>query len=206
MELQAVSASGQSNIPKFSQASINAAAASRVLASKRLSWVSSQVRRARRERAEGSLSNSAGNSPRASERIGQMAIALDGRLVGGQSRTRVREHGAKQVGKQQRQRFGQKPLALFGVRTCQLFPGRGGTGSSSGRLGHTLSVAAPPAAATMTYRASARQLPACSTGPREFALQSLECAAWNPERHWRRALLCPWAAPSGVSWPATPVR
>ena len=63
---QAVSASGQSKTPKCSQASIRAVAASRVLASRRRSWVRSQVSRARRERADGSLSKSAGNRPSAS--------------------------------------------------------------------------------------------------------------------------------------------
>src|SRR5580698_4569260 len=57
---QAVSASGHSKTPKCSQASIRAVAASRVLASSRLSWVSSHVSRARRARAEGSLSKRAG--------------------------------------------------------------------------------------------------------------------------------------------------
>src|SRR6266404_420357 len=63
---QAVSASDQRRAPKCSNATIRAVAASRVLASSRRSWVRSQVRRARRERAEGSLSKSAGKSPRAS--------------------------------------------------------------------------------------------------------------------------------------------
>jgi len=41
------------------------------------SWVNSQVRRARRDRADGSLSNSAGNNPSAStnSRIGAVAVA-----------------------------------------------------------------------------------------------------------------------------------
>src|ERR1700722_4327930 len=63
---QAVSASGHSKTPKCSQASMRAVAASRVLASRRLSWVKSQVSLARRDRAEGSLSNKAGKRPNAS--------------------------------------------------------------------------------------------------------------------------------------------
>src|SRR6201985_3429027 len=71
---QAVSASGHSKTPRCSQASMRAVAASRVLASKRLSWVKSQVSLARRERAEGSLSNSAGNRPRASTNSRNAAV------------------------------------------------------------------------------------------------------------------------------------
>jgi len=59
---------------------MSAAAASRVLASSRRSCVSSQVRRARRDRADGSLSNKAGNSPSAStnSRIAALEVTLGG--------------------------------------------------------------------------------------------------------------------------------
>src|SRR3984957_3125389 len=78
---QSRSVSGQSNTPRCSHASIRAVAASRVLASRRRSWVSSQVSRARRERAEGSLSKSAGKSPKAS--TNSRIAAVDGAFGGG---------------------------------------------------------------------------------------------------------------------------
>ena len=95
----------------------------------------------------------AGAAPRFSigQGVGEIAVPFHGRFLRRQRRTGVRQHGAQQIGKQERQGLGEKALTLIRIGTRQLVPGQW-TAQSSGirRLRHGSSVAAPRIPATVS--------------------------------------------------------
>ena len=69
---------------------------------------------------------STGAAPRFAvrQRIREIAIALDRRLIRGKRRAGIGQNRAQQIAQQQGQRFGEESLALLGIRTRQLVPRR----------------------------------------------------------------------------------
>ncbi len=166
--------SGQSNTPKCSQASIRAVAASRVLASSRRSWVSSQVSRARRDRAEGSLSKSAGNRPRAStnSRMRRTALGVRRRseqqLEPGHATLGQAGAGDAETGAPPRFAFRQRIRQIAGSARPRIHPR-----AAPGWHRTAPSAADPPAAAPMLRPGNAGSAPhpAATTRPRTWTAQ-----------------------------------
>jgi hypothetical protein len=67
------------------------------------------------------------------QRVCEIAVAFDGRLVRRYGRACVGEYGSKQVGEQQRKRLRQESLALLRVGSCQLLPRQRTTNASGVR-------------------------------------------------------------------------
>jgi hypothetical protein len=107
-----------------------------------------QIRRRRQQKLEPGYTALGQAGPRDAEtrapprlsvrqRIRQVPIALHRRFVRGQRRTRIREHGAQQIGEKQRESLGQEALALLRVRPRQFCPDPGSTQPSCvGRVRH----------------------------------------------------------------------